>query len=215
METDGDQFHVYRRKFPPNSSNSALTLGSRSSNPINTMAGEGQQQGRREQEHYMPMAHLTRVMRRVLPAHAQISDQAKESIQECVCEFISFITSEANDRSHHELRKTITGEDIIAAMGKLGFDDYIEPLTLYLHRYRQAENERDGRLPLGGAMDYGSLGATLSYGPPLPPPPPQTLNMGNQEGLQDAAAIVTHNYFEEEAGGAGGSTSSRYPREDK
>ena len=27
-------------------------------------------------------------------------------------------------------------------MSKLGFDDYIEPLTLYLHRYRETEGDR-------------------------------------------------------------------------
>lgn len=52
-------------------------------------------------------------------------------------EFISFITSEASERCQNEKRKTINGEDILFAMNALGFDNYVEPLTLYLHKYRE------------------------------------------------------------------------------
>lgn len=58
-------------------------------------------------------------------------------MQECVSEFISFITSEASDRCFQEKRKTINGEDILYAMSNLGFDNYVEPLKLYLQKYRE------------------------------------------------------------------------------
>ncbi|KAJ8760181.1 hypothetical protein K2173_011037 [Erythroxylum novogranatense] len=96
----------------------------------------------REQDRFMPIANVIRIMRKILPSHAKISDDAKETIQECVSEYISFITSEANERCQREQRKTITAEDVLYAMSKLGFDDYIEPLTVYLHRYRELEGER-------------------------------------------------------------------------
>lgn len=68
----------------------------------------------------------------------QIAKDARECVQECVSEFISFITSEASDRCHMEKRKTINGEDILFAMTTLGFDNYVEPLKLYLQKYREA-----------------------------------------------------------------------------
>lgn len=37
-----------------------------------------------------------------------------------------------------EKRKTINGEDILFAMTTLGFDNYVEPLKLYLQKYREA-----------------------------------------------------------------------------
>lgn len=52
-------------------------------------------------------------------------------------EFISFITSEASERCHQEKRKTINGEDILYAMCSLGFDSYIDPLKVYLNKYRE------------------------------------------------------------------------------
>lgn len=69
--------------------------------------------------------------------HLQIAKEARECIQECVSEFISFITSEASERCQNEKRKTINGEDILYAMCTLGFDNYVDPLTLYLHKYRE------------------------------------------------------------------------------
>lgn len=68
---------------------------------------------------------------------AQIAKDAKECVQECVSEFISFITSEASERCHQEKRKTINGEDILFAMSTLGFDMYVEPLKLYLQKFRE------------------------------------------------------------------------------
>ena len=39
-------------------------------------------------------------------------------------EFISFITSEASDKCQREKRKTINGDDLLFAMGALGFGKY-------------------------------------------------------------------------------------------
>lgn len=43
----------------------------------------------------------------------------------------------ASDRCSQEKRKTINGEDILYAMSSLGFDHYVEPLKIYLHKYRE------------------------------------------------------------------------------
>ncbi|RLN13506.1 nuclear transcription factor Y subunit B-10-like [Panicum miliaceum] len=85
----------------------------------------------REQDRLMPVANVSRIMRHALPPYAKISDDAKEMIQDCVSEFISFVTGEANERCHTEHRKTVTAEDLVWAMNRLGFDDYIRPLNAY------------------------------------------------------------------------------------
>ncbi|CAL1386035.1 unnamed protein product [Linum trigynum] len=103
----------------------------------------------------MPIANVIRIMRKILPQHAKISDDAKETIQECVSEYISFVTSEANERCQREQRKTITAEDVLFAMSKLGFDDYIEPLTVYLHRYRELEGDRAGATSAAASSALG------------------------------------------------------------
>lgn len=42
----------------------------------------------------------------------------------------------ASDRCKQEKRKTITGEDLLWAMQNLGFDNYIEVLSLFTQKYR-------------------------------------------------------------------------------
>lgn len=45
--------------------------------------------------------------------------------------------SRASDKCQKEKRKTINGDDLLWAMATLGFEDYIEPLKVYLARYRE------------------------------------------------------------------------------
>ena len=94
-------------------------------------------------------------------------------MQECVSEFISFLTSEyailalkcpavfgrlgfigflvqpcrASDRCIDEKRKTITGDDILFALSTLGFDNYVEPLQIYLKKYREVSSIVFDHLP--------------------------------------------------------------------
>jgi histone H3/H4 len=96
-------------------------------------------------------------MKNALPSNAKIAKEAKECVQECVSEFISFLvssrslenaysrtrsdlvfaqSSEAADKVGTDKRKTINGEDILYAMTALGFDNYQEAGRVYLAKYR-------------------------------------------------------------------------------
>ncbi|ABN68668.1 Transcriptional activator HAP3 (UAS2 regulatory protein A) [Scheffersomyces stipitis CBS 6054] len=86
----------------------------------------------REQDRWLPIANVARLMKNTLPTTAKVSKDAKECMQECVSEFISFITSEASDKCLREKRKTINGEDILYSMHDLGFENYAEVLKIYL-----------------------------------------------------------------------------------
>lgn len=91
----------------------------------------------REQDRWLPINNVARLMKNTLPASAKVSKEAKECMQECVSEFISFVTSEANDRRAADKRKTINGEDILISLHALGFENYAEVLKIYLAKYRQ------------------------------------------------------------------------------
>lgn len=86
---------------------------------------------------HVAAANVIRQMRRMVPNHGEISPDAIISIQECVSEFIRFMTSEANTRCREEMRTTITGEDVLIALNNHGFYRYIGPLFIYLNRFRQ------------------------------------------------------------------------------
>eukprot|EP00944_MAST-04C_sp_MAST-4C-sp1_P006273 g6273.t1 len=97
----------------------------------------------REQDRFLPIANISRIMKKSLPPNAKIAKDAKETVQECVSEFISFITSEASDKCQREKRKTINGDDLLWAMSTLGFDKYYDPLKVYLTKYRESIKGKD------------------------------------------------------------------------
>ncbi|GJQ12766.1 hypothetical protein GpartN1_g6360.t1 [Galdieria partita] len=113
----------------------------------------------REQEKFLPTANIARIMKKALPPNAKIAKDGKDTVQECVSEFVSFITSEASDKCQREKRKTINGDDILWAMNTLGFDNYVEPLKIYLARYREAmsaEKGEEGRSRRAASEDGSS-----------------------------------------------------------
>jgi nuclear transcription Y subunit beta len=117
----------------------------------------------KEQDRLLPTANISRIMKQALSqgpgvetpgktdeiskAEAKISREAKEIVQECVSEFISFITSEASDKCKEEKRKTINGDDIICAMQTLGFDRYLPALQIYLKKFREAQKIAGQEIP--------------------------------------------------------------------
>ncbi|KAJ0252790.1 Nuclear transcription factor Y subunit B-2 [Hirschfeldia incana] len=121
----------------------------------NNQNGQSSSLSPREQDRFLPIANVSRIMKKALPANAKISKDAKETMQECVSEFISFVTGEASDKCQKEKRKTINGDDLLWAMTTLGFEDYVEPLKVYLQRFREIEGERTG---LGRPQTGGEAG---------------------------------------------------------
>jgi len=141
---------------------------------------EGTQQGLgdfevKEQDRWLPIANVARIMKTALPENAKIAKEAKECMQECVSEFISFITSEASEKCQQEKRKTVNGEDILFAMTSLGFENYAEALKIYLSKYRETQSARGDNQnrptssggyggPVGGSSSSGNPAATSSTG---------------------------------------------------
>ena len=128
-------------------------------------------------------------MKRALPHNSKVANDAKECMQECVTEFILFITSEyanidstliaccadhglphrASERCAMEKRKTLTGEDILWAMGALSFDCYVEPLRLYLQRWREYERLNNAKRAAAATVavegkEAGDGGANVALG---------------------------------------------------
>jgi nuclear transcription Y subunit beta len=91
-----------------------------------------------EFDRYLPIANISRIIKTNLPSEVKLSKEAKETFQECVSEFISFITSEASDKCLSEKRKTINGDDLIHALSALGFDHYKNILKVYLDKHKES-----------------------------------------------------------------------------
>ncbi|TXG63487.1 hypothetical protein EZV62_010481 [Acer yangbiense] len=127
----------------------------------------------KEQDRLLPIANVGRIMKQILPPNAKISKEAKETMQECVSEFISFVTGEASDKCHKEKRKTVNGDDICWALSTLGFDNYSDQLKIYLHKYRELEGERASQNKAGNTDHLHHQGKEESTGGFNGEPPPR------------------------------------------
>ncbi|KZF26144.1 histone-fold-containing protein [Xylona heveae TC161] len=129
----------------------------------------------KEQDRWLPIANVARIMKLALPENAKIAKEAKECMQECVSEFISFITSEASEKCQQEKRKTVNGEDILFAMTSLGFENYAEALKIYLSKYRETQSAR------------GENQNRPGYGAPGVPGEANSSASANYQGASDGA----------------------------
>ncbi|KAI5285868.1 negative cofactor 2 transcription regulator complex subunit ncb2 [Ascosphaera aggregata] len=63
---------------------------------------------------------------------------ARDLLIECCVEFITLISSEANDISEKEAKKTIACEHIEKALTDLGFADYVNSVLAVVEEHREA-----------------------------------------------------------------------------
>ena len=98
-----------------------------------------------DQERFLPIANINRIMKNALPSDTKISKEARECVQECVSEFIAFITCESCEITQVEKRKTINGEDVIKAMENLNFVQYLDLVEFYNKRYKDILKKNEGK----------------------------------------------------------------------
>ncbi|KAK8168328.1 histone-fold-containing protein [Phyllosticta citrichinensis] len=138
---------------------SSASPPSSSSPPLNS--SKSKSDGFASDANIRNFAPVARIMKTALPENAKIAKEAKECMQECVSEFISFITSEASEKCQQEKRKTVNGEDILFAMTSLGFENYAEALKIYLSRYRETLLQNQNK-PAVGFNQQGNAAAGSS-----------------------------------------------------
>ncbi|PVH66894.1 hypothetical protein PAHAL_1G378200 [Panicum hallii] len=88
----------------------------------------------------LPMANLVRLMRQVIPKGVKVSTRAKHLTHDCAVEFVGFVAGEASEQARAQHRRIISPEDFTRAFQTLGLDDYVEPMSTYIRRYREHHN---------------------------------------------------------------------------
>ncbi|KAK3298250.1 negative cofactor 2 complex subunit beta-like protein [Chaetomium fimeti] len=75
----------------------------------------------------LPKATVQKIVGEILSGSSGIafSKEARDVLIECCVEFITLISSEANEISEKEAKKTIACDHIIKALDQLGFTDYV------------------------------------------------------------------------------------------
>lgn len=74
-----------------------------------------------------PPATVQKIVTEILPPTSGVAfgKDARDLLIECCVEFITLISSEANEISESEAKKTIACEHITKALEKLGFGEYV------------------------------------------------------------------------------------------
>lgn len=167
-------------------------------------SGQGQEFEVKEQDRWLPIANVARIMKTALPENAKIAKEAKECMQECVSEFISFITSEASEKCQQEKRKTVNGEDILFAMTSLGFENYAEALKIYLSKYRETQSARgdNQNRPTSSGYAGGPVGGSAS-GAPAPRGATATAPAGFTGASENSNNMLAGNLDEQDSSGYG------------
>ena len=72
-------------------------------------------------------ATVQKIVSEILPSSSGIafSKEARDLLIECCVEFITLVSSEANEISEKEAKKTIACDHITKALEQLGFSDYV------------------------------------------------------------------------------------------
>ncbi|EGF84205.1 hypothetical protein BATDEDRAFT_8480 [Batrachochytrium dendrobatidis JAM81] len=73
----------------------------------------------------LPKATMTKLIQELLPPDITCAKETRDLLTDCCVEFIHLLSSEANEISEKEARKTINGEHVITALKNLGFEEYI------------------------------------------------------------------------------------------
>ena len=73
------------------------------------------------------LATVQKIISEILPSSSGVafSKEARDVLIDCCVEFITLISSEANEISEKEAKKTIACDHITKALEQLGFADYV------------------------------------------------------------------------------------------
>lgn len=100
----------------------------------------------------LPIANISKIMKKTILPMAKISKDSKEIMQKGASEFIAIVTCRAKDICELEARKTITGDDLVHAMEYLDMPYYAEITRIYFGKYKLMVEEEKSRSYSGGPM---------------------------------------------------------------
>ncbi|KAL2269475.1 hypothetical protein VTJ83DRAFT_1659 [Remersonia thermophila] len=93
----------------------------------------------------LPKATVQKIVGEILAGSSGIafSKEARDVLIECCVEFITLISSEANEISEKEAKKTIACDHIIKALEQLGFPDYVGPVLEAAAEHKEVQKGRE------------------------------------------------------------------------
>ncbi|CAH0018086.1 unnamed protein product [Clonostachys rhizophaga] len=93
----------------------------------------------------LPKATVQKIVSEILPSSTGVTfaKEARDLLIECCVEFITLISSEANEISEKEAKKTIACDHITKALEQLGFSDYVPAVLEAAAEHKETQKGRE------------------------------------------------------------------------
>ncbi|TQS32697.1 hypothetical protein Golomagni_06979 [Golovinomyces magnicellulatus] len=94
---------------------------------------------------FLPVATVQKIITEILPpsSGASYTKEARDLLIECCVEFITLISSEANEISEKEAKKTIACDHISKALETLGFSGYVPAVMDAAAEHKEVQKGRE------------------------------------------------------------------------
>ncbi|PUU80304.1 histone-fold-containing protein [Choiromyces venosus 120613-1] len=91
----------------------------------------------------LPKATVQKIISEILPNDLAFAKETRDLLIDCCVEFITLVSSEANDIAEREAKKTIAAEHVVKALKDLGFEEYIEQIQEVAQEHKEHQRSRE------------------------------------------------------------------------
>ncbi|KAI9841095.1 MAG: hypothetical protein M1837_000999 [Sclerophora amabilis] len=93
----------------------------------------------------LPKATVQKIITEILPPSSGLAyaKDARDLLIECCVEFITLISSEANEIAEKEAKKTIACEHVTKALEDLGFHEYVQEVLEVASEHKEQQKTRE------------------------------------------------------------------------
>ncbi|KAI5799698.1 histone-fold-containing protein [Pyronema domesticum] len=91
----------------------------------------------------LPKATVQKIIGEILSSDISFAKDARDLLIDCCVEFITLISSEANDIAEKEAKKTIASEHVVKALKDLGFEEYVEQIVEVAMEHKEHQKSRE------------------------------------------------------------------------
>ncbi|KAI9820305.1 MAG: hypothetical protein M1827_005927 [Pycnora praestabilis] len=95
----------------------------------------------------LPKATVQKIITEILPSNSGLTfaRDARDLLIDCCVEFVTLISSEANDIAEKEAKKTIACEHVTKALEELGFHEYVHEVENIASEHKETLKGREKR----------------------------------------------------------------------
>ncbi|CAH0547479.1 unnamed protein product [Brassicogethes aeneus] len=89
----------------------------------------------------LPNMSVQKIIKEAIPENVNIGKDARSALSRAASVFILYVTSQASKEAQKANRKTLIGQDVIAALEELEFEDFIDPLQDLLKEFKDSKKK--------------------------------------------------------------------------